>query len=172
MPMFPDWWVLSCFWAQRLGGFPAFFLLLSRSTESFTRQQNGLSSFCDSSVHTSVREDITSRAWGAEEDWDAQRGSESHRQPITKDGSLPNSENLSFGVSGLVPNSYIKATVSKCQNAELGKHRLGKYQRMERIWILAGPLSLLSRGPSADTAKVGFGAVVLNLWIKTSLANL
>lgn len=42
-------------------------------------------------------------------------------------------KNLSFGVSGLIPNSHIKATVSKCQNAELGKHRLGKYQRMERI---------------------------------------
>ena len=84
-------------------------------------------------MHTSAREDITSKAWGAEEAWDAQRGSESHRQPITKDGGLPDSEDLSFGVSGLVPNSYIKATVSKCQNAELGKHRRGKYQRIERI---------------------------------------
>lgn len=145
MPMFPDWWGLSCFWAQRLGGFSAFSFYCPEVRVLHSPTEWPLS-FGDSSVHTSAREDITSRAWGAEEDWDAEGGSESHRQPITKDGGLSNSENLSFGVSGLVPNSYIKATVSKCQNAELGKHRLGKYQRMERMWILAGPLSLLSHG--------------------------
>lgn len=154
MPGFPDWWVLSCFWAQQLGGFPAFFSYCPEVRILHSPTEWPLS-FCDSSVHTSAREGSTSKAWGAEEDWAAQRGSESHRQPITKDGGLPDSEDLSFGVSGLVPNSYIKATVSKCRNAELGKHRLGKYQRTERIWILGGPLSLLSRGPSTDIARVG-----------------
>lgn len=74
-----------------------------------------------------AREDVTSRTWGVQkEDWDAQTGSESHRQPITEDGGLPNSEDPSFGVSGVVPNSYIKATISRCQNTEIGKFEVWK----------------------------------------------
>lgn len=81
-----------------------------------------------------AREDVTSRTWGIQKgNWDAQTGSESHRQPITEDGGLPNSEDPSFGVSGVVPNSYIKATISRCQNTEIGNLRFGKYQRVERI---------------------------------------
>lgn len=134
MPMFPDWWALSCFWAQRLGASLPFSSYCPEVRILHSPTEWPLS-FCNSSVHTSAREDITSRAWGEEENWDAQRGSD--RQPITEDGGLSNSENLSFGVSGLVPNSYIKATVSKCQNAELGKHRLGKYQRRKEseFWL-------------------------------------
>lgn len=87
-----------------------------------------------SSVQDGAREDVISRTRGIQKgNWDAQTGSESHRQPITEDGGLPNSEDPSFGVSGVVPNSYIKATISRCQNTEIGNLRFGKYQRVGRI---------------------------------------
>jgi hypothetical protein len=72
-------------------------------------------------VHSGASEDIIpgDGEWRRRKSGRTRMFREGARAPNSQS---PNSEDLSSGVSGLVPNFCIKATIFWCQNEEIGKY--------------------------------------------------